>query len=451
MNKTLYYFKEIAKIPRESGNEANIAKYLVNFAKERNLFYYEDGYHNVLIKKENPNLPCLILQAHTDMVCVSDDANFDFLENPIEVQEIDGYLQANHTTLGADNGIGVAQILNILDSDISCNIEAVFTSSEETTMDGAIHFDTSLLKGKYLLNLDGFDENTILTESAAYYDLIIEPLERKTLVSNYKHTYLIHLSGLLGGHSGYDVNKGRGNAILLMAELLKNINGEVVDFDAGTKNNVFPSSAKAIINGDGHLIQKKIQSFFEKYQKQYPNLKIVFQEIDFNSSYYANNSLLLSFLLQFPSEALYFNENNLVTTSLNLGVIHNQKMEIGLRSSRKDEANTTLEKLKLLAHQHNFELQIIGYQPGFYSNMQSSLIKLLEESCPYTQKPNITLAHITVEVGFFQEKIPDLQVSIISPKILNAHSTKECVSISSVSLVDQWLFSFIEKFNNKEK
>ena len=447
MNKTLHFFKEIAKIPRESGNEANIAKYLVRFAKERNLFYFEDEYHNVIIKKVDKRFPCLILQAHTDMVCVSDIANFDFDKMPIQIQEIDDYLSAINTTLGADNGIGVAQILNVLDSDFPCYIEAVFTTSEETTMDGAIHLDSTLLSGKYLLNLDGFEENTILTESAAYYDLFIEPKERKTKKGQYEHSYFIFLSGLLGGHSGYDINKKRGNAILLMAELLKSIDGEVICIDGGTKNNVFPSKAEAIINSDESIILSKISSFLDKYQKKYPNLAVTFHEIDFHSHYYSNSSLLLDFLVKFPSKALYFNEKKLVTTSLNLGVIHDQRLEIGLRSSRENEANITLEKLKAYAECYNFTLQIIGYQPGFYSDANSSFVKLLQDSSPYSKVPNVTLAHITVEVGFFQEKMKDLQVAIISSKILNAHSTKECVSITSISLTDQWLFSFIEKFN----
>ena len=151
MNNTIRFFKEIAKIPRESGNEEGIANYLVEFAQERNLYCYKDKYNNVLIKKENKNLPCLILQAHTDMVCVSENSQFNFKIKPIEVLEKDGYLYANHTTLGADNGIGVAQILNILDSSLPCNIEAIFTTSEETSMTGAINFDINLfLKYKLL-------------------------------------------------------------------------------------------------------------------------------------------------------------------------------------------------------------------------------------------------------------------------------------------------------------
>ena len=173
--KTISFFKEIAQIPRESGNEEKIAEYLCDFADSRNLEYEKDKYNNVLIKKKNCNKKPIILQAHTDMVCEKEEnKNFDFAKDSIEVIEENGYLHANGTTLGADNGIGIAQILTVLDSNIKANIEAIFTVSEETSMIGSINFDASKLKGRMLLNLDGFEENTILIESAGFYDIILK-------------------------------------------------------------------------------------------------------------------------------------------------------------------------------------------------------------------------------------------------------------------------------------
>lgn len=173
--KTISFFKEIAQIPRESGNEEKIAEYLCEFADSRNLEYEKDKYNNVLIKKKNCNKKPIILQAHTDMVCEKEEnKNFDFAKDSIEVIEENGYLHANGTTLGADNGIGIAQILTVLDSNIKANIEAIFTVSEETSMIGSINFDASKLIGRMLLNLDGFEENTILIESAGFYDIILK-------------------------------------------------------------------------------------------------------------------------------------------------------------------------------------------------------------------------------------------------------------------------------------
>ena len=447
MNKTICFFKEITQIPRESGNEEGIANYLVEFAKKRNLFWYKDQYNNVLIKKENSHLPCLILQAHIDMVCVSKDPFFDFNTQPIKVIEKDGYLYAINTTLGADNGIGVAQILNILDSNIPCNIEAVFTASEETSMIGAANFNENLLKGNYLLNLDGFDENTILTESAAYYDLVMKSYHFKKIHTNKKYTYLIYLTGLMGGHSGYDINKNRGNAILLMARFLKMLNGDLISISSGTKNNVFPSRAEAIINTNIDDLDFIVKVFLEKTHDLYPELKVDYQKIENSSICFSHTNEFLNFLVSFPSKAINYTEEGTVTTSLNLGVIKDCYLEIGLRSSRKEEALRLLNNLEEYAHKFSFDLIKEGFQPGFYSDIHSDLIKILYDTCPYSNKPNITLAHITTEVGFFQEKKPNLQVAIISSKILNAHSTQECVELQSVSLVDDWLFRFIKQFN----
>ena len=182
-NTTIKYFKEIAK-------------YLCEFAELRNLEYEKDEYNNVLIKKNNCNKTPLILQVHTDMVCEKEQNKcFDFEEDSIEVMEKNGYLHANGTTLGADNGIGIAQILTILDSNIETNIEAIFTVSEETSMLGSINFDTSKLNGKMLLNLDGFEENTILIESAGFYDIILKMHNKfKNIQDNNFNVYEINLT-----------------------------------------------------------------------------------------------------------------------------------------------------------------------------------------------------------------------------------------------------------------
>ena len=221
--KVVDIFKEIALIPRETENEGKIADYLCQFAQKRNLKYYRDEYNNVIIKKETLDVKPLILQAHTDMVCEKDpNINFNFEKDSIEVIEENGFLKANGTTLGADNGIGVAQILYILDSDIKCNIEAVFTVSEETTMNGAFKLDTNKLDGKMLLNLDGFKEDTIIVESAAFYDIIFKS-NYKFVNSQNKYEYKLKLSGLKGGHSGFDINKDVGNSSILLAEILKDL------------------------------------------------------------------------------------------------------------------------------------------------------------------------------------------------------------------------------------
>lgn len=274
---TISYFEEIAKIPRESENEKKIAEYLVNFAKKRNLYYKCDEYNNVLIKKKIYNKEPIILQAHVDMVCEKDkEKQFNFETDSIEVMEKDGYLTANGTTLGADNGIGVAQILAILDSDISCNIEAIFTVSEETTMLGAMKFDTDDLEGKAFLSLDGFEENTIIIESACFYDIILEMQYVFKNIKN-KKAYEINISGFSGGHSGFDINKNLGNSNIELSKILLEVDDiEIIDFSGGTKFNVIPSQAKAKFYTN--IPKKEIEEMCSIWQtnlkKQYKNVEI---------------------------------------------------------------------------------------------------------------------------------------------------------------------------------
>lgn len=449
MNKTIEFFYEISKIPRESGNEKNIANYLCEFAKERNLYYKKDKYNNVIIKKKNNNKVPIILQAHMDMVCEKDnDIEFDFEKDSIKVVEENGYLRAKGTTLGADNGIGIAQILNILDNNLTSNIEAIFTVSEETSMIGADKIDLSEIEGKQLINLDGFEENTIIIESASFFDIILNS-NYAFKSTNEKKFYKISLSGLQGGHSGFDINKNRGNSSIILAEFLKEIEKiQLQSFIGGTKFNVIPSNAEAIFTSEEKIedIQKKLDKFVQNNRKKYTNLNL---ELNIIKS--EDNMLLdmkesqdfINLVLGFKHGIFYINKRNEVTTSVNLGVVNlkEQIIKIGMRSSKKEEETKCLRYIREYAKSNKLEFSILSSQPGFETNENSELIhKLIKTHKKInTKKINTKSLHITVEAGFFKEKLPELEVAIISPEILNAHTTKECVNIESVYKCDKWL------------
>lgn len=449
---TIQFFKEIAKIPRESGNERQMTEYLCQFARKRNLFYECDQYGNVLIKKKTADKEPVILQAHTDMVCEKEEGKeFDFTKHAIEVVEENGYLKARGTTLGADNGIGVAQILAILDSDIPCNIEAVFTVTEETSMIGAMNFDTSKLKGNKLLNLDGFEENVILIESACFYDIILKLKNQFNKAKNQK-AYEIILKGMEGGHSGFDIGKKRGNSNIELAKLLEKIeNVEISDFVGGTKFNVIPSQAKAQImtNLTEEEIEKLCQIAKRELQRNYPKIEVIV--LPKNEEEVLSIELSRKFLqtiIQFPDGVLYKNDNKEVTTSINLGVVNlkEQELKVGMRSSRATEEQECLSLLKEYSQKHQLDFTIIGSQPGFESNPKDSLIQELLKCHPieeFHKLPKLKSVHITVEVGFFKQKMPNLQIAIISPNIQGAHTIKECVEIASIRRADKWLMNFI--------
>lgn len=454
-DKTIEFFKEISKIPRESGNEKQISDYICRFAKERNLEYIQDKYNNVIIKKYTGTNKPIILQAHLDMVCEKiNDKEFDFNIQELDVYEEDGYLKARGTTLGADNGIGVAQILNVLDSNLKINIEAIFTVEEETTMIGAENIDLSTLKGKTLINLDGFEENTIITESASFYDIILKTnydfsKERKS------NMYKVQITGLEGGHSGFEIDKERGNSIIELAKLLLEIGDvEIYTFIGGTKFNVIPSEAESIFFSEISLdkIKEIINRFEQKEKEKFSNISIMIGSEVGNSLKTMSKEDTKKFLkaiTSFKHGVFDKNENNEVTTSQNLGVVNlaEKIIKIGMRSSRKEEEERILEYLKQYSEENNFAFTILGSQPGFETKKDSKLVqKLIQAYTKIGDEINLQVkpVHITVEVGFLKDKIPELEVAIISPKIIGAHTVNEKVEIASVQKCDKWLENFLK-------
>lgn len=457
MSKTIDFFYEISKIPRESGNEENIANYICNFAEKRNLYYEKDEYNNVIVKKKNSEKPSIILQAHMDMVCEKEnEKEFNFKTDAIEIYEENGYLKANGTTLGADNGIGVAQILNVLDSQIKCNIEAVFTVAEETTMLGAEKIDLSSLKGKEMISLDGFEENTVVIESACFYDIVLKG-SYTFKNTNLNKVYTISLQGLEGGHSGFDIDKNRGNASILLAELLSEIeNVQIINFVGGTKFNVIPSSAECefVSTESKQKVDNAVKEFENLNKEKYKNLKITLQErINEKKNVklfdIADSQKYLKTILNFKHGIFYKNEKEQVTTSMNLGIVdlNAQELKIGMRSSRKEEERACVEYIEQFAKENNLEFIILGSQPGFETKEDSKFVQKIKTAFEKIDKSKLTIkpVHITVETGIFKEKVKELEIAIISPKILNAHTVSECVSLETVERCDKWLEEILGK------
>ncbi|MBQ2892080.1 MAG: hypothetical protein IJE45_04230 [Bacilli bacterium] len=216
-NNTINYFEQIMQVPRQSGNEQKIVNYLVNFAKVNNFEYFLDNYKNVIIYKNKSSNKKIILQAHTDMVCVS-DKDFDF-ENSALTKTVNGdFLSAKNTSLGADNRIGVAVIMSLLLEDLPVGIEAVFTSEEETTMFGASKIDFSKLQATKLLSFDGDRNDVIEISSAGFKTIKVCFNTKKTTKTG--HKYKIRFSNFTGGHSGVDIDKNRINAILFASKFM---------------------------------------------------------------------------------------------------------------------------------------------------------------------------------------------------------------------------------------
>lgn len=453
---TIDFFYEIAKIPRESGNETEIANYLCDFAKSRNLFYHRDEYNNVIIKKKNSEKEPIILQAHTDMICEKEEGiEFDFSKDPINVYEENGILRARGTTLGADNGIGIAQILNILDNDeIKCNVEAVFTATEETTMIGAERIDVSILEAKRMINLDGFEENTIIKESTCFYDIILNTNYEFNEVSK-GNIYEISLKGLKGGHSGFDIGKDRGNSAIEMANILSNIEDcRIIDFVAGSKFNVIPSKAKAIIisTESAQNVEKIVQDYIIPRRDIFQGIEVSVNLLDLDSYCALNeeeSKRFINNILKFSHGVFRRNSREEITTSINLGAVNliEQVFKVGMRSSRKREEKECLEYIRNYSEEAEFEFVILGSQPGFETKSSSEFLKTIKDAYKKIgneEELKVKSVHITVEAGFFRDKIEGLEIAIISPKIENAHTPEECVEIESIRRCDEWIRNVVE-------
>ena len=251
------HFEEFLKIPHGSGNERALGDYVISVAEKNNLEWKRDEVGNVVVsKKASPgmeNAPGVILQGHLDMVCEKNsDVDFDFALDPIQADIVEDWVQAKGTTLGADNGIGNGAAMAIMEDDALTHppLEFLFTVEEETGLTGATHIKPDFLKGKRLLNLDSEDEGELTIGCAGGADSLLSlPLEKEAAGPG--EAYALKVFGLQGGHSGVDINLGRGNAIKLLARVLWEAGREIpfrlADLDGGNLRNAIPREALATV------------------------------------------------------------------------------------------------------------------------------------------------------------------------------------------------------------
>lgn len=450
----LNFFEEILEVPRPSGQEEKIAGYLVTFAQKHNLEYYVDKYSNVIIKKKS-TLPYIcepiILQAHIDMVCNSLD-NFDFSNNAIRWYKEDGFYRAFKSTLGADNGVGMAIILAILhdDSLIHPPIEAVFTSSEETTMNGAKFLDYSKLLGQRLISLDGTEENKIDVSSAGMATITT----KKDVTFNLNHdiTYQLSISGLLGGHSGDDINKKRGNAIKILADILKDVEDiKIVNIEGGSKVNVIPSSAKCVFQTKKDISQE-INFFKDMYQELYPSIKIDFRRVKERENIINTDDSyeILRYLSRLENGVLKKNEVNFPLTSSNLGFVKIQENQvivgISIRSSIVGFEDYYVSKVQSLSRRNGFKFTLEDKAPFFTFKEDSPTRNLLMKTYKdlYNKDLKLVDVHAGLEGGIFAAEIKDLDLCVIGANLYNIHSYMESVEIESINRVYKWLVTSLE-------
>jgi dipeptidase D len=468
-------FEEISKIPRGSGNVEKISNHLVEFAKKHNLKYKQDEAKNVIIIKEasagRENEPGIILQGHMDMVCEKRrESTIDFLNDGIKLITDGDYLHADGTTLGADDGIAIAYIMAFF-SDETLNhprLEAVITTDEEVGMKGAAVLDTSLLKGKYLINIDSEEEEYLLSGCAGgFTGTSTLPVIKETA---YGKKVKLSIRGLKGGHSGSDINKNRTNANKLMGRLLFDLREDhsfrLIDILGGFKDNVIPREADAdllITAVDEKELNEKfirindgISKIMAIYQKELsgsePQLECSVQDVG-NGSFQVLHPVsfekMLFLLVNMPYgiQVMSSDIEGLVESSLNLGIFHIKDDKAifvnSVRSSSKSYKYYMGDKLNYLVSLLGGDFSIDGDYPAWEYKKDSKLREHLQKIYHglYGKEMKVAAIHAGLECGYMNEKIPGVDCVSIGPEMSGVHTIEEKVSISSVIRV----YKFLEK------
>lgn len=446
---SLDFFLQITQIPRQPKKEDKIAQYLVDFAKSKNYEFYKDKLHNVIIKANNNSEKTIILQAHTDMVCEAVDKHFDFDNTPITPIINGDTITATNTTLGADDGFGVALILNILANMKKGypNIEAVFTTQEEIGMYGAQALDCSTLKSNMLINLDSTNSNEIIVSCASGSFIQFEKEITYTKLNKDQNVYTFSISNLLSGHSGEDINKGRANAIKECIHFISLLNDvKLIDIKGCTKDNLIPNNAEITFTSNND-INPLLEQFVSNFKNKYKNeIKASFKTLKAQKDKYITNfESIIAFINEFENGVLKTNEKNTPIASINLASINICNNKVILRAMLRNNVQNDIEYYyniyKNLASKHGFSFNIEHFAPLFENNENCKLKEICEKSYIklFHNKPNILDIHAGLEGGVFASKIKDLQVVSLGADLQSIHTINESLKISSLTKLEKWL------------
>lgn len=470
--KVFYYFEEITKIPHGSYNTKEISDYLVNFAKEHGLDYVQDASNNVVIRKPAApgyeNAPVTIIQGHCDMVCVKTaDSDHDFTKDPLQLAVDGDFIYAKDTSLGGDDGIAIAYALAILDSDDIPHpaLEVVITTDEEVGLIGAGTLDKSILKGTYMLNLDSEDEGSLLVGCAGGMSAV------STIPVDYRLTsgvmVTLSLEGLLGGHSGVEINKNRGNANILMGrflyELAEKTDYQLIDLNGGQQDNVIPKACAAHIVVDESEVAAVVEAA-ALYQK---NLRGEYSGSDENMvmSVEANEKGEYDALIPSSKAKIIFYLMNvangvqkmsgqiegLVESSTNLGILRVEDGYMYAKSSTRSSVATAKraigDKICFLTEFLGGDYTEEGAYPGWEYNPDSKLHPLMVDVYEkmYGEKPVVEVIHAGLECGLFFECMPGLDCVSFGPDMESIHSVNEKLSISSVARTWEYLLAVLKE------
>lgn len=469
------YFREICAIPHGSGNTQAISDYCVGFAKEHGLRFIQDKLGNVVIFKGasqgRENEEGIILQGHIDMVAVKEPhSSHDFSKDGLKLKVDGDFLYAEDTSLGGDDGIAVAYALAVLASDKISHpaLEVILTVDEEIGLLGAAALDMSEIKGKYLLNIDSEEEGSILVSCAGGLSGEIKlPIERKASAGK---LYELSVSGLLGGHSGTEIDKERCNAIVLMGralyELKKKVKLSLVSFAGGEKDNAIAKDCKAVVcalDSEEEALFGYVKELCKIYADEYVTsdpglmLSIVESAGVKDAKILTDDSLekLIFMLRNIPCGVTHDSVDikGLVETSMNVGIAGMDadsdcfRATVSVRSSVNSRKAELSDKVRFLTEFLGGEYTVHGEYPAWPyrhdSKLRTRMVEIYKEM--FNGTPRVEAIHAGLECGILLEKCPRLDAVSFGPDIMDIHTTKERLSISSVARTWKYLVAIIER------
>ncbi|WP_279381237.1 aminoacyl-histidine dipeptidase [Clostridium pascui] len=468
------YFEEISRIPRGSGNERAISDYLVDFAKEHNLEVIQDEALNIIIKKDSTkgyeNAPTVILQGHMDMVCEKNNGTeHNFEKDSIKLKIEGDFIKATGTTLGADNGIAVAYCLAILaSSDIKHPaIEVLVTTEEETGMGGASSVKGENLSGKILINIDSEEEGELLSSCAGgVRNKVSIKLELQKGQEGFI-PYKVIVKGLKGGHSGMDIDKGRGNSNKIIGRVLNDINSQmelyIAEINGGAKMNAIPREAEAIIlikeENKNHLqnIAKKWQETLKnELRASDPGITVQLEEMDINidkafSKELTNKVIAILMLIPQGIQTMSMDIKGLVQSSTNLGVVTTEydkiTFESAIRSSVKSLKDSIVKEIESICNVVGANMSLESDYPAWEYREDSYIREVFKNVYKdmYGSEPKVTAIHAGLECGILKDILGGVDMISFGPNMYDVHTPDEKLSISSTERTYRYFLEVLKQ------
>jgi dipeptidase D len=467
-------FYEITQVPRPSKKEEKIREHMRVLLKSLNTEFKEDAIGNIVAfipaAPGYENVSTVILQGHLDMVCEKNkDKVHDFENDPLDVSIKDGWVVANGTTLGADNGIGVAAGLAVItDKDVIHGpIEILMTVDEETGLTGAGSLTPGFITGKYLLNMDSEEDGAFYVGCAGGVDTVASFDIDSEKANNTYSSYQLLVTGLKGGHSGLDIILGRGNAIKILARALRsieNIDHRITSIDGGSLRNAIPREAEAtlLMNDTDYTNAEKIVNDFQKivsdeFKSVDGGIKIILKKSDSDPKKVFTKEFakkIINTLLALPHGVISMSQDipGLVETSTNLATVKqfDDKIKIGTsQRSSVDSAKVFIANSVAAVFQlAGGKIEIGDGYPGWKPNMNSKVLKVSKKvfNDLYGKDPEIKAIHAGLECGILEGKNPGMDMISFGPTIQNAHSPDEKVNIETVAKFYNLLKGILKEF-----